>query len=84
MSFRLPSERMAILEVRAARRWTLEQTAHTFQVTSVTIASWMNRVDGEGTDALVQLRERGTSLSQNDWLSCATPSITLLQGIGRR
>ena len=52
-----PTERMAILELRAARGWSLEQTARTFQVTATTIASWMKRVDEEGPDALVQLRE---------------------------
>ena len=29
-----PTERMAILELRAARGWSLEQTARTFQVTA--------------------------------------------------
>ena len=48
---------MAILELKAARGWSLAQTARTFQVTSITIASWMKRVDEEGPDALVQLRE---------------------------
>jgi transposase-like protein len=52
-----PTERMAILELRAARCWSLEQTARTFQVTAATIASWMKRVEEEGLDALVQLRE---------------------------
>ena len=32
-----PTERMAILELRAARGWALEQTARTFQVTATTI-----------------------------------------------
>lgn len=50
-----PTERMTILELRAARGWSLEQTARTFQVASITIASWMTRVDEEGPDALVQL-----------------------------
>ena len=52
-----PTERMAILELRAARGWTLEQTASTFLVTAATIAAWMNRLDERGPDALVQLRE---------------------------
>ena len=37
-----PTERMAILELRAARGWTLEQTAETFQLTPPTVASWGN------------------------------------------
>jgi transposase InsO family protein len=52
-----PVERMAILELKAARGWSKQQAASTFLVTAATIASWMNRVDEEGTDALVQLRE---------------------------
>ena len=48
---------MAILELRAARGWSQEQTADAFLVTAATIASWMKRADEEGPDALVQLRE---------------------------
>ena len=49
-------ERMAILELRAARGWSLEQTASTFQVTAATIASWLKRLDEDGPHALVQMR----------------------------
>jgi transposase InsO family protein len=52
-----PAERMAILELRGARGWTLQQTADTFLLTAPTIASWMKRLDEEGPHALVQLRE---------------------------
>ncbi|MDA1053817.1 MAG: helix-turn-helix domain-containing protein [Planctomycetota bacterium] len=47
---------MAILELKAARGWSLRQTAEKFLVTPATIASWMNRLD-EQDDTLVQLRE---------------------------
>ena len=50
-----PVERMAILELKAARGWSLAKTAERFHVTDATIASWMNRLDEEGPDALVQL-----------------------------
>jgi len=53
----LPTERMAILELRAARGWSLDQTARAFHVTAITIAKWMQRIDEQGPDALVQLRE---------------------------
>ena len=43
-----PTERMAILEVKAARGWSLEQSAKAFLLTAATIASWMGRVDEEG------------------------------------
>ena len=52
-----PTERMAILELRAARTWSTQQTAETFLVAAATIASWMKRVDEEGSHALVQVRE---------------------------
>jgi len=52
-----PVERMAILQLKAARGWNLEQTAREFLVTSDTIRSWLKRVDEQGPDALVQLRE---------------------------
>ena len=52
----IPAERMAILELRAARAWSAQQTAEAFLVTSATIGSWMKRVDEEGADALVQIR----------------------------
>ena len=52
----LPTERMAILELKAARGWSLQQTADAFQLTAPTIASWIQRVDEDGADALVQMR----------------------------
>jgi hypothetical protein len=48
---------MAILELRAARHWSLEQTAKVFLVTAETIASWLKRIDEQGSAALVQLPE---------------------------
>jgi len=53
----VPTERMAILELRAARGWSAQQTAEAFLVTAATIASWIKRVDEGGSDALVQIRE---------------------------
>jgi predicted RNA polymerase sigma factor len=52
-----PTARLAILELRAARGWTLAQTARTFLVTPLTIASWMERLDEEGSDAILRLPE---------------------------
>jgi DNA-directed RNA polymerase specialized sigma24 family protein len=49
----LPTERLAILELRAARGWSLAQTAAVFQVTTGTIASWTKRLD-EAVHALAQ------------------------------
>ena len=51
------TERMSILEVRSARAWSISQTADAFLVTPATNAYWMNRLDDEGPDALVQIRE---------------------------
>jgi transposase InsO family protein len=52
-----PVERMAILELRAAQGWSSKQTAKIFLLTDATIGSWMKRIDEEGPNALVQLRE---------------------------
>ena len=43
-----PAERMAILQLRAARNWSLEQTARTFLLAGGTIASWLKRIDEKG------------------------------------
>jgi transposase InsO family protein len=52
-----PAERMAILELRAARNWSLAQTARAFLVTQATISTWLRRLDEQGPQALVALRE---------------------------
>ena len=52
-----PVERLAILELKAARGWSAAQTAKTFLVEPDTIASWMTRVDEDGPSALVQTSE---------------------------
>ena len=52
-----PVERLAILELRAARCWSLQQTADAFLVTSATIASWTKRVDEQGPAALLRIHE---------------------------
>ena len=52
-----PTERMSILELKAARGWSLKQTANAFLVTAATISSWMKRLDEEGPDALVQIQD---------------------------
>ena len=48
------TERMAILELRAARRWSKSQTAGRLLLASATIAGWMKRIDEDGEDALVK------------------------------
>ena len=51
------TQRLAILELRAARGWSLAQTARTFQVTEATNASWTNRLDEQAPAALLRLAE---------------------------
>ena len=53
-----PTQRIAVLELKATRDWSLEQTGRVFLPTAATIASWMKRVDAEGPDALAQLCEQ--------------------------
>jgi putative transposase len=52
-----PIERLAILELRAARGWNLAQTADRLLVTPATAASWMSRLDEGGPRAILQLHE---------------------------
>ena len=52
-----PVHRMRILKLRAARGWSVEQTAARFLMTEETVASWIRRVDEEGEHALVQIKE---------------------------
>ncbi|MCX5654462.1 MAG: helix-turn-helix domain-containing protein [Planctomycetota bacterium] len=48
-----PTERMAILELRAARGWNQVQTAKAMLVTPETVAAWNRRIDEQGPHALV-------------------------------
>ncbi len=50
-------ERMAILELKAVRGWSLTQTARAFLVTTATIASWLKRIDESSSSALVRMPE---------------------------
>ncbi len=50
-----PTERLAILELRAIRAWSLTQTAERLLVATATVASWMHRLDEDGPNALVQM-----------------------------
>ena len=52
-----PTERLAILELRAARGWSTAETPRRLLVTPRTVSSWMSRLDDEGPDALVRLPE---------------------------
>ena len=52
-----PTERLSILELRAARAWSQAQTAVHFLVTPATVACWMSRLDEEGPHALVQIAQ---------------------------
>ena len=50
-----PTERLAILALKAARGWNNVQTARAFLITDATIASWLKRLAEAGHEALVQL-----------------------------
>ena len=51
-----PSERLAILQLRAAAGWNAAETARRFGLSAGTIASWTRRIDDAGPDALVQTK----------------------------
>jgi transposase InsO family protein len=50
-----PTERLAILELRAARGWSLAQTASRLLITP--LAAWTGRLDDGGAEALIQIPE---------------------------
>ncbi len=52
-----PIQRMRILQLRAARGWTLEKTARVFLVDEQTLFGWMSRLDEPGERPLVQTAE---------------------------
>jgi transposase InsO family protein len=52
-----PIQRLRVLKLRAARGWSVAQTAQRFLVTEETISSWIRRVDEGGGRALVQTEE---------------------------
>ncbi len=51
----VPLERMAILELRAARGWSARQAAERFHVTATTLGSWKARIDEQGPNALLRI-----------------------------
>ncbi len=52
-----PTERLAVLQLRAARGWNMAETADRFLLSPTTISSWMGRLDEGGESALLQTRE---------------------------
>jgi putative transposase len=48
---------MAILELRAARGWSLAETARRFLLTPETISSWIKQIDEDCAASIVKLRE---------------------------
>ena len=50
-------QRMRILQLRAARGWTLEKTARIFLIDLQTLLHWMRRVDEPGERSLIQTAE---------------------------
>lgn len=49
-------ERMAILELRALRGWSLRQTAQRFLLSTGTMSFWMARLNEQGRSAILQAR----------------------------
>jgi transposase InsO family protein len=52
-----PIQRMRILQLRAARGWTVEKTARVFLLDEQTLLEWMGRLDEPGTRPLIQTTE---------------------------
>jgi len=52
-----PIERMQILQLRAARGWSMSQVADAFLLSELTIFTWQQRIDEEGDGALLQMSD---------------------------
>jgi len=52
-----PTQRMRILQLRAARGWNLEKTARVFLVDLQTLLIWVRRLDEQGERTLIQTVE---------------------------
>jgi transposase InsO family protein len=50
----VPIQRMRLLQLRAARGWTLEKTARVFLIDEQTLMLWMRRIEEHGARPLVQ------------------------------
>jgi putative transposase len=50
-----PTERLAILALKAARAWNNSQAAKAFLVTASTIAHWQKRLDEQGANSLIEV-----------------------------
>jgi transposase InsO family protein len=49
-----PTDRLAILQLKASRGWNEQQAATGFLISAATIAGWLRRVDEKGTESLVR------------------------------
>ena len=52
-----PTERMRILELKSITGMSNKQAADVFLISDITIASWKKRIDEEGHNALLQLKQ---------------------------
>lgn len=52
-----PTQRMRLLQLRAARGWNMEKTARVFLLDLNTLQSWMRRLDEHGERQLIQTIE---------------------------
>ncbi len=57
------TERLEILQLRAARGWNMAQTARRFLVSPATVSSWMGRLDEAEGAGLVRARGPGEQVS---------------------
>lgn len=78
-----PTERLEILELRAARGWNVERAADTLVTTPETITTWLRRVDEEGTRALVETIGRARHCVESDRVHSVTTCASPRRSVGR-
>ena len=75
-----PQERMAILELRAARGWPIAQTAGAFFVTTVTTSEWLRRIDEQRPHAIAP-RAPACTWSRPPSIACSSRRSSLGQRV---
>ena len=71
-----PTERLAILQLRAAYGWSMTQAARHLHVSTATISSWMRRLDEAGPAAIVRAQDPVNKFPQ--FVTCIVQTLKLL------
>jgi len=69
-----PTQRLRILQLRAARGWTLEKTASVFLLDLHALQLWIRRVDEHGARELIETPNPSIAIPSSSDISCGSSS----------